>query len=205
MNPSAFQSQFPGHTNNFTLCNPTTFSVSQAAGNQQPGNQQLERNYAFVDAQNLYMGTKLRGWKIHLPSFRRYLRDKYQVAKAIVFIGYIKGNEWIYDLLQNAGFLLEFRQTRVLSNGKFDNGNCDCDLVAYALDAKNEYDKAVIIANDSDYISTIQRLSRQQKLKMVISPQAIETTSYQIKKSVVPELLTSIQDIRSIIEFRKRA
>lgn len=44
-----------------------------------------KNNYAFIDGQNLYMGTAKRAidpWKINLGRFRVYLEQKYQVKKA---------------------------------------------------------------------------------------------------------------------------
>ena len=90
-----------------------------------PTEQHTETNYCFLDAQNLYQGIKERGWKINWYSFRQYLHKKYNVVKAVVFIGFVKGNEWLYTILHDAGFELEFKETRILRNGQLDNGNCD--------------------------------------------------------------------------------
>ena len=54
---------------------------------QKPAN-----NYAFLDGQNLYMGTAKRDaypWKIDLARFRVYLTQKYGVLKAFYFLGYL--------------------------------------------------------------------------------------------------------------------
>jgi len=57
-----------------------------------------ENNLAFVDGQNLYMGTNsdIRPWKIDLVKFRRYLSQKYHVSKAYYFLGFV--NEENNDL-----------------------------------------------------------------------------------------------------------
>ena len=160
-----------------------------------------EKNFSFIDIQNLYQGIKERGWKINWHLFRQYLHKKYNVVKAVVFIGFVKGNEWLYAHLRNAGFELSFKETRILKNGQLDNGNCDCELVSYALDAKSEYTKAVIVADDSDYLSTIQRLSRQNKLKLVISSHLLSNTSQQIKRNVSSDMLISIHSLRNQISI----
>jgi len=49
-------------------------------------------NLAFIDGQNLYMGTMSSaggGWRVDLKRFRAYLRDKYVVEKAFYFFGYV--------------------------------------------------------------------------------------------------------------------
>ena len=52
----------------------------------------MKNNYAFIDGQNLYMGTAKRSvdpWKIDLARFRIYLEKKYNVEKAFYFLGYL--------------------------------------------------------------------------------------------------------------------
>lgn len=48
------------------------------------------KNYAFVDGQNLYMGTRSSeiSRKVDLTKFKVYLQEKYQVEKAYYFLGY---------------------------------------------------------------------------------------------------------------------
>ena len=45
--------------------------------------------YAFIDAQNVYKGVQSDGWLLDWRKFRVYLRDKYRVEKAFLFIGYM--------------------------------------------------------------------------------------------------------------------
>ena len=40
------------------------------------------KDYAFIDAQNLYLGIKELGWKLNFKRFRVYLKEKYGVEKA---------------------------------------------------------------------------------------------------------------------------
>jgi hypothetical protein len=54
---------------------------------------QKENNLAFIDGQNLYMGTakrEIKPWKIDLARFRIYLEKKYNVSKAYYFLGYVQ-------------------------------------------------------------------------------------------------------------------
>ena len=48
-----------------------------------------ENNYAFIDSQNLNLSIKSLGWNLDFAKFRIYLREKYKVEKAFLFIGYI--------------------------------------------------------------------------------------------------------------------
>jgi len=76
-----------------------------------------ENNYAFIDSQNVYKGTRYDlGWEIDWISFRAYLSHKYRITKAFLFIGFIPEHNNIYDDLRQTGFILKFKP--VLPNGK---------------------------------------------------------------------------------------
>jgi len=158
-----------------------------------------ENNWAFIDMQNLYRGVQEKGWKIDWKPFRNYLRIQFNVTKAVAFLGYVKEYEYLYWRIRNAGFTLEFREVKQLSNGIIDGGNVDADLASYVMDYKTEYHKAVIIADDGDYCRTIKSLDRQNKLKLIISSHTFRNTSQIIKKAVDARLILSIHNIRYLI------
>ena len=92
--------------------------------------------YAFIDSQNLNLGIRGCGWKLDFGRFRGYLKDKYHVSKAYLFIGYVAGNEALYAYLQQAGYVLIFKPT--LSSvdregGGYTKGNVDAELVLHAM------------------------------------------------------------------------
>jgi hypothetical protein len=90
-----------------------------------------ENNFAFIDGQNLYMGTtqSLEPWKVDLFRFRQYLRKKYGVSKAFYFLGIVnEENNELYTKIQDAGFILFFRQHSGLMIGK-KKGNVDSDII----------------------------------------------------------------------------
>ena len=68
-------------------------------------------NYAFIDSQNLNLSIRSLGWKLDFARFRVYLKEKYGVTKAFLFIGFVEGNNDLYVSLQSAGFLCIFKPT----------------------------------------------------------------------------------------------
>ena len=58
-------------------------------------------NYAFIDAQNVHLGIKSLGWKLDWRKFRVYLKEKYSVTKAYLFIGYLSSNQDLYSLVRH--------------------------------------------------------------------------------------------------------
>ncbi len=163
-----------------------------------------EQNWVFIDLQNLYKGVQERGWKINWHSFRSHLTQKYSAVKAVIFTGFVSGNEWLYKKLNLAGFQVETRPTRILPDGTIDGGNCDADLASYVMDYKLDYSKAIIVADDADYLRTIQSLQRQNKLKLIISSHLLAQTSFLIKQAVEPNILISIHGLRNHIAIKKQ-
>lgn len=91
-----------------------------------------QNNYAFIDAQNLYLGVKHQGWELDYKRFRVYLRDKYEVSQAFLFIGYIAKNKKLYDYFHRCGFKLIFKPVITGCSGK-PKGNVDAELVLHAM------------------------------------------------------------------------
>ena len=65
--------------------------------------------YAFIDSQNLNLGTRSLGWVIDFKKFRIYLKDKYKIEKAFLFLGYIKENKKLYEYLKSLDYILIFK------------------------------------------------------------------------------------------------
>jgi uncharacterized LabA/DUF88 family protein len=138
------------------------------------------KNYAFIDAQNTHLGIRSLGWKIDWAKFRKYLKDKYSVETAYLFIGFIQSNQDLYSELQKAGYILIFKPIIMDGEGKA-KGNCDADLVLHTILEKDNYDKAVIVSSDGDFYSLVRYLYENNKLEMVLSAYA-KTCSKLLKK-----------------------
>jgi len=132
-----------------------------------------ERNYAFIDSQNLNLGVKSAGWSLDFGKFRLYLKNKYHVSKAYLFIGQLAGQESLYDRLQDQGYHLIFKPTTTYrANGKvLVKGNVDAELVLYAA-AKvfDEYDQAIIVTGDGDFHCLVEYLKEEKKLLHLMVP-----------------------------------
>ncbi|MDI6785168.1 MAG: NYN domain-containing protein [bacterium] len=104
--------------------------------------------YAFIDSQNLNLGTSkdifknkkliYKGWKLDFNKFRKYLKDKFKVEKAFLFIGYIEQNKKLYNSLRSYGYILIFKPT-VKDNHGIAKGNIDAEIVLHscAVEYKN--------------------------------------------------------------------
>lgn len=90
-------------------------------------------NYAFIDSQNLNLSIRDQSWILNFRKFRIYLKDKYSVSKAFLFIGYVPENQDLYTNLQKAGYILIFKPTLKRPDGKV-KGNVDAELVSSCHD-----------------------------------------------------------------------
>lgn len=130
----------------------------------------INKIYAFIDSQNLNLGILDQGWKLDYKRFLVYLKQKYNVEKAFLFIGYISANQKLYDFLKKSGYKLIFKPTVLDGNGKA-KGNVDAELVLYSVRIEYEnYSKAVIISGDGDFQCLVKYLAKQNKLSKVLVP-----------------------------------
>ena len=156
------------------------------------------KNYAFIDTQNLYLAIRSQGWKLDYKKLRTYLKDKYEVEVAYLFIGYLPENSKIYSQLQKDGFVLIFKET--IKHGlNTIKGNCDAELVLQAMIDYEEYDKAVIISGDGDFSCLVRYLYDKDKLQVVLVPNQ-NRYSVLIKKTA-KEKIDFISILRPKLEF----
>ena len=145
-------------------------------------------NYAFIDSQNLNLGTQKMGWKMDWRKFRQFLRDKYNVTHAYMFIGYMAENEQLYEHMHDLGYLIVLKPTvdvkvmpEVVNEAPENSevakaekapvkGNIDADLVLHAMKELPNYSKAIIVSGDGDFYGLIEYLKEKNKLLHIMTP-----------------------------------
>jgi uncharacterized LabA/DUF88 family protein len=159
--------------------------------------------YAFIDSQNLNLGTSknlyknkkliYQGWKLDFKKFQIYLKNKFKISKTFLFIGYIKQNQKLYSFLRRCGYTLIFKPTTKDSQGKF-KGNVDAELVLHcaAIEFSN-FDQAIIVAGDGDYHCLLEYLAQKNKLLRLIIPNAKSEST----------LLKKFQNFKTYLIFEK--
>ncbi len=145
--------------------------------------------YAFIDSQNLNLGTQRMGWKLDWRKFRKYLRDKHGVSKAYMFIGYMSENEQLYEYMHELGYLVVLKPTVDVGSKPVSEpsdetkepkeaekekpqvkGNVDAELVLYAMKELPNYRKAIIVSGDGDFFSLAEYLQDKGKLAHILTP-----------------------------------
>jgi len=158
-------------------------------------------NYAFIDSQNLNLGIRSQGWKLDHRKLRLYLKNKYNIEKAFIFIGHVTDNQSLYDELEQAGFIMVFKPTvGYMENGKeIVKGNVDAELVLHAAAIEyNNYDKAIIITGDGDFNCLIEYLSQKGKLLNLLVP----SDRFSKLLSSHTKKIVKMSELRSKLELR---
>jgi len=135
-----------------------------------------EKNYAFVDGQNLHMGTAKREhgrWRVDLGRFYVYLERKYKIENAYYFLGCVQEeNQELYEEIQEAGFVLVFRQHNTAMLGK-KKGNVDSDIIfsiMKKLYKKEPFEKIVLVSGDGDYRQLVDFLIEEKRFERILFP-----------------------------------
>lgn len=150
-------------------------------------------NNAFIDAQNLNLGVQRYGWKMDWKKFRQYLKDKYNVDKAYMFIGYVPENENLYKQMQEAGYIVVLKPTvdmlmteaELKDEKHVTKGNADAELVLYAMKELHNYNKAIVVSGDGDFYCLVEYLKEQGKLAKLLAPNNHYSSLYKPYESYI--------------------
>lgn len=155
--------------------------------------------YAFIDSQNLNVGTQKFGWKMDWQKFRRWLADEYGVTNAYMFIGYVPEFEALYEQMHDAGYMVvlkpTFDMTKPLTDAESEQvanakpgehareagqpdspekkpvkGNIDADLVLWAMKEIGNYDKMILVSGDGDFFSLVEYMEQKKRLYKILTP-----------------------------------
>ena len=165
----------------------------------------MYRNIAFIDGQNLYMGTRsdVPPWNVDLEKFREYLRRKYHVGKAYYFLGFVDEQfQDLYESIQDAGFILVFKKhtNAVLGTKK---GNVDTDIVFHIMKKlyKNEVDgKIVLVSGDGDYSILVDFLIKEDMFLKILFPNKQFASS--LYKKITRKFFDYLANVKHLIEYK---
>lgn len=168
------------------------------------------KNLAFIDGQNLYMGTAKREvhpWKIDLARFRVYLERKYDVSDAYYFLGYVQEtNQELYEEIQKAGFVLIFHEHNPAMIGK-KKGNVDSDIIFHVMKKmykKENFKKIILVSGDGDYKLLVDFLIEENRFEKILFPNKKFASSLYKKIGATYFDALDIVDVRAKIEAKEK-
>ncbi len=140
---------------------------------------------AYIDGANLHQGSKSLGWPLDYARFRVWLKEKYDVETAYLFIGLIPKNKDLYTSLQESGYVLVYKEVTYDGNGKV-KGNCDADLVLKVTSDfyEEHFDGMILVSSDGDYAGLVEFLKKRDKFRTLISPS--NNCSFLLRKLNIP-------------------
>lgn len=156
-----------------------------------------QTNYAFIDSQNLNLSIREQGWILDFGKFRTYLTRKYDITKAFIFIGYVHENQSLYTNLQKDGYILIFKPTLKLPDGKA-KGNVDAELVLYTMIEWDNYDQALIVTGDGDFYCLVEYLTKTRKLLKLMIPNKEKFSS--LFRKMMPHIIF-MNNLRNMLEY----
>lgn len=167
-----------------------------------------KENTAFIDGQNLYLGTcnHVQSWHIDYKKFRTYLKDKYGVVEAYYYLGCVRESEQeLYTKLQLAGFVLKFREHTDLMKGK-KKGNVDSDIIFDVMKSVADDSltgKVVLVSGDGGYKKMTEYLLKHEKLEHILFPNKQFASS--LYHSLGSDYFSNLDDtaVRQKIEYKK--
>jgi uncharacterized LabA/DUF88 family protein len=163
-----------------------------------------ERNIAFIDGQNLHLGTTSSWWKVDFERFRIYLRDKFCVEEVYIFLWFLdEDNQVMYRKIQKSGFILEFREHHQNMKWK-KKWNVDVDIVyeiMHRLLEEDDFHKIVLVTGDGDYIKPVKYLIEKSRLKKILFPNQSYSSLYKPFKDIYGMNLSQDR-VKKLIQYR---
>jgi uncharacterized LabA/DUF88 family protein len=159
----------------------------------------IRNNVAYIDGANLHKGIENLNWEFDYKRFRIWLREKYGVEQAYLFLGLIPKYKDLYTELQEQGYTLVFKEVIFDGEGKA-KGNCDADIVVHSMQNayENKFDKVILVSSDGDYAPLVKFLKEKNKIEMILSPYETKKCSILLKRTGVK--ISYISDKENILK-----
>lgn len=156
-------------------------------------------NFAYIDGANLHKGIKSFNWEFDYRRFRVWLKEKYGVSQAYLFLGMMPKYKDLYTRLQEFGYTLVFKDVIYDGDGKA-KGNCDANIIVHAMQNayENKFDKAILVSSDGDYTPLVKFLNDKNKIEVILSPYETKKCSILLKRTGVK--ISYISDQQSILK-----
>lgn len=160
-----------------------------------------ENNFAYIDGANLHKGVESLGWKLDYQRFRSWIRQKFDVTDAYLFIGLMSKHADLYTSLQSAGYALVFKEIVYDGSGKA-KGNCDADLVLQGTRDCYEHHptRVLLVSSDGDYAPLVRFWQEKKVYCLIVSPAPVEKCSILLKRTGTP--IVYLEDMKHKLSLR---
>ena len=126
----------------------------------------------FMDEANLFYTQKMLGWRISYKKLMDYLKEECgKDVKVYVFTACNEDNKRerkFVDMLQINGYIVRSRPIETKTRKRI-KGNVDTELAFEMARVIDQYDTAIVMSGDGDFVTPVQRLKNAGKKVIVIS------------------------------------
>jgi len=129
----------------------------------------------FIDAANIIHCYEDTQWKIDFKKLKKYFETKCSLIGMYYYNAYFEEStrqKSFFEMISRKGYILRIKKIRKIMNDDGTitlKGNCDTDMVVDAVAKMKEYDTAVVMSGDSDFISLVNLLRGNAKKVIIIS------------------------------------
>ena len=162
---------------------------------------QEQNNFAYIDGANLHKGVESSAWELDYQRFRSWIRQKFSITNAYLFIGLMSRHADLYTSLQSKGYKLVFKEIVYDGTGKA-KGNCDADLVLQATRDYYENHPATVllVSSDGDYAPLVRFWQEKKVPCAIVSPAPIAKCSILLKRTGAP--IIYLEDMKHKLSFK---
>ncbi len=157
----------------------------------------------FIDAANLELSAKDRGWKVDYRKLYKWLKE----ADKLKYIGFFtvrfnnKSHDAFLTILKKTGYKLVTKPLKVIKNkskaGHTRKANFDVEIAVEAMKQLSSFDTMILFSGDSDFDYLLKELKRASKRVIVVS------TKYHISRELIKRADTYV-DLRKIKKLIER-
>jgi len=156
----------------------------------------------FIDAANLELSAKDRGWKVDYRKLYKWLK----VADKLKYIGFFtvrfdnKSHDAFLTILKKTGYKLVTKPLKVIRNksktGHTRKANFDVEIAVEAVKQIDSFDTMILFSGDSDFDYLLRELKTKGKKTIVVS------TKYHISRELIKraDAYIDLRKIRKLIE-----
>lgn len=158
---------------------------------------------AYIDGANLHRNCVNEGFVLDYEKFLVFLKERYMVDRALLFLGYLPRNKPLYGRLIRLGYELHFKKTILYEVGTI-KGNCDTDLVLTA--ASDFYERrvarVVLVSSDGDFASLVRFFEERDVLEILLSPGSYRKCSSLLREGT--NRIEYLPDFKEELTYEKR-